>query len=614
MDRSYLIKSETLWLVTAGFLAFPIGIFAIGWASPAWSAPVILCLAAGVFLRLKSKEETPVSIPLWSVFVLAISCISICVLAGVGGFTYQDGDYYKHNAILTDLFRRDWPVAYVIEHEGKKHPVALVYYVAYYLPPALIGKLAGWEALRYSMVIWTAGGMFLMCLWCLKFAKGALWAPIAFLAFGGFDMFGMILGLKAFSWMPELWLEHRQMEWWAGFCFGNFPTHSNHLFWAPQHALPGGLIVAAALHRIRSGTLDGCAFLLALSTLWSPFITVGMIPIGLAGLWISHGKGSLARSNLAAIPILAVGILFLTARGVPDLPIEGIPIHWNHLNPLRLGFTFVLEVLPWTLLLLWGCRYDKFSKTLGIACVVFLAVLPIWRIGTFNDLMMRASLPAFAMLSLLLLQAVGEQSRVWKKVALAILMLGSGGLVFDLVRHIEFMGGRASQTDFTSPAKVPPLPLTPDLSGLLDQYLGSTQSSFIRIIARPLPLVDDSMPFNGQAPPAGVMEKQNEMQKNLRQSFERGARSRSFLQEYATISYYQGDMWESMLALETMVKQYPADPNARLNLAVLLSSSGIQAYRERALSELNAARRLAQDPAALDRATKDLRKSLETGQ
>jgi hypothetical protein len=73
-------------------------------------------------------------------------------------------------------------------------------------------------------------------------------------------------------------------------------------------------------------------------------------------------------------------------------------------------------------------------------------------------------------------------------------------------------------------------------------------------------------------------------------------------------------MWESMLALETMVKQYPADPNARLNLAVLLSSSGIRAYRERALSELNAARRLAQDPAALDRATKDLRESLENNQ
>lgn len=366
------------------------------------------------------------------------------------------------------------------------------------------------------------------------------------------------------------------------------------------------------LHRIRSGTLDGCAFLLSLSTLWSPFITVGMIPIGLAGLWVSRGKGALARSNLAAIPVLAMGILFIAARGVPELPFEEIPNQWNHLNPLRMGFTFVLEVLPWTLLLLWCRQTGRFSKPLGISCAVFLAVLPLWRVGAFNDLMMRASLPAFAMLSLLLLQAAGEQSRTWRKTALVMLILGSGGLAFDVLRHIEFMRGRASQIDFTSPAKVSPLPSTPDLSGLLDQYLGTPEAPFVRILAQPLPTVNDPMPYHGEAPPPGVMEKQNQMQKNLRQSFERGSRSRTFLQEYATLSYYQGAMWESMLALETMVEQFPEDPNARLNLATLLSSSGIQAYRERALIELNTARKLAQDPAAFDRATKDLRRTLET--
>jgi hypothetical protein len=404
------------------------------------------------------------------------------------------------------------------------------------------------------------------------------------------------------------------MEWWAGFCFGNFPTHSNHLFWAPQHALPGILIVASILHRLRSGTLDGCAFLLALSVLWSPFITVGILPIGLAGLWMTHGKGSFSRSNLAAIPILIVGVLFLTARGLPDLPVEEIPSHLNHLNPLRFGFTFVLEILPWALLLLSCCRTDKLSKSLGIACVVFLTLVPIWRIGTFNDLMMRASLPAFVILSLLLLQALDKQSQVWKRTALTFLILGSGGFIFDLVRHIEFMGDRASQSDFTDSNKIPPLPLTPDLTGLLDQYLGSTQSTFIQFIARPLPVISDPMPYNGQAPAEGVIEQQNLMQNDLRKSFERGMRTQSFLQQYATISFYQGSMWESMLALETMIKLYPTDPNARLNLAALLSSSGIQAYRERALIELNTARGLAQDPDAFDRATKDLRKTLETSQ
>lgn len=611
MERNQPIRSETLWLVTVGFLALPIGIFALGWLKPVWALLVILCLAAGMFFRPVMKAESPVTIPLWSLILLALGCIGISVFTGVGGFTYQDGDYFKHNAILADLFRREWPVAYAIDHGGPLHPVAMVYYFAYYLPPALIGKLAGWEALRYSMVLWTSGGMFLMCLWCLRFAKGALWAPMAFLAFGGFDVVGMFLGLKVFHWMPELWLEHRQMEWWAGFCFGNFPSHSNHLFWAPQHALPGGLIVAAVLHRIRSATLDGCAFLLALSALWSPFIMIGMIPIGLAGLWISHGKGTFVRSNLAAVPILAVGALFLSARGVPGLPFEEIPNHLNHLDPLRLGSTFVLEVLPWFLLLLWCRKLGEFSKPLGIACAVFLLVLPFWRIGAFNDLMMRASLPAFAMLSLLLLQAVGEQSRNWKRVALAMLILGSGGLAFDVARHIQFKRGPASQADFTSPANIPPLPLAPDLTGLLDQYLGTPEAPFFRILARPLPRVNDPMPYNKEAPPAGVMEKQNLIQRNLRDRFERGERSMEFLQQYGTVSYIQGEMWESMLAFETMVKLDPDDPNARLKLAGLLTTSTIKAYHDRALAEFEVARQLAGDSAEFNRFTEDFQKILD---
>lgn len=68
----------------------------------------------------------------------------------------------------------------------------------------------------------------------------------------------------------------------------------------------------------------------------------------------------------------------------------------------------------------------------------------------------------------------------------------------------------------------------------------------------------------------------------------------------------------AMLALETMVEHYPDDPNPRINLASLLAMSGIEAYRERVRSELDAARRLTSDPGGFDRATKDLRQSLES--
>lgn len=611
MNRKLQIDSHHLWLATLVYLALPIAIFAAGWLQLPFAALVLASMAIGICTRGTHNQENPTAIPLRSILLLALGCVLLCLFAGVGGFSYQDGDYFKHNAVAADLFRREWPVAYNIEHNGARHTATLAYYSAYYLPPACLGKIGGWQFLRIAMVLWTSCGLFIVCLWCLKYSRGALCAPLVFLAFGGLDWIGMLLGLKVYHWMPELWIEHRQMEWWTGFSFGNYPGHSGQFFWAPQHALPGWLIAAAVFDRIRTGTLGGCLFVAALAPLWSPLIAVGLLPIGLAGLLVTRGKGTFSRSNWAAIPLLVTSGFFFAARGMPELPFPPIPIGWNDLVPAKLLATFALEVLPWALLLLLP-KQPKFDRVIPLSCILFLAILPLWKVGAFNDLMMKASLPAFSVLSFLLLQKFDKASNRWKKVAMVTLLAGSCGLAFDITRHIEFSGSKARQIEFSSPAKVPTLPATPDLVGLLNQYLGSPHTIFFQNLAKPLPSVADSVPYNQEAPPPGAIESQNRLQVELRHRFQNGERSMDFLREYSTLCYYQGDLWESLLALETMVKLDPNDPNARINLATLLSTSGIQAYRDRALSELDSARPLVRDPAGFDRATRDLRQSLKS--
>jgi hypothetical protein len=612
MNRKCQIRVRLIWLATLLYLMVPVAIFALGWLNLPLALLVTASLVMGIiFSRDQASDDSSISVPLWFLVLLTLSSIALCLFAGVGGYAYQDGDYFKHNAVLSDLFRREWPVTYSIERAGVKHTAALVYYFAYYLPPALIGKMAGWEALRCSMVLWSAGGLWIVSLWCVKLSKNALWAPLAFLAFGGLDIVGMFLGLKVWSWMPELWIHHRQMEWWTGFSFGNYPSHSNHFFWAPQHSLPGWLIAAALLHRIRSGSLASCLFLAALSILWSPLVGLGLLPIGLAGLLVTRGKDAFARSNLAAVPLLMVSVLFFAARGVPELQFPEIPSTWNDLVPSKLLVTFILEVLPWTLLLFIPTKAAKSDLTMILSCAMFLVILPFWRIGAFNDLMMKGSLPAFAILSMLLIQKYGVSSQRWKRVALITLIAGSGGFAFDLYRHADYLGDKANQMDFSAPGKVPVLPATPDLVGLLDQYLGSPDSFFFRRLSQPLPSVVDSVAYNEPAPPPGAIDSQNRMQKNLRHRFENGERSLELLSEYATLCYYQGDLWDSILALETLIELNPKDPNSRINLANLLSQSGIKAFRERALHELDAARELVADPTSFDRDTDPLRQSLK---
>jgi hypothetical protein len=65
--------------------------------------------------------------------------LTLIALSGIGGFGYQHYDWDKHNAVLSDLVHESWPVGYT----DYGHPVALVYYIAYYSARRAGGKTLG---------------------------------------------------------------------------------------------------------------------------------------------------------------------------------------------------------------------------------------------------------------------------------------------------------------------------------------------------------------------------------------------------------------------------------------------------------------------------------------
>ena len=68
------------------------------------------------------------------VFLLAVG-----YFASWGRWVNQSFDWYKHNAVLSDLIEKPWPVYYVNGNEKSM----LSYYVGQYMFPALVGKIAG---------------------------------------------------------------------------------------------------------------------------------------------------------------------------------------------------------------------------------------------------------------------------------------------------------------------------------------------------------------------------------------------------------------------------------------------------------------------------------------
>ena len=141
--------ARVLLPVSLFYLAVPAIIFLAGWLRWYLALPCIGLVTFPLFRSVQNTEQVlgnqgarpdDPALKLRHVVLLLLASLLLLSMSGVGGFGYQDTDWLKHNAILKDLVERPWPVVY--ELEGRDVP--LVYYVAFYLPAALVGKLSGW--------------------------------------------------------------------------------------------------------------------------------------------------------------------------------------------------------------------------------------------------------------------------------------------------------------------------------------------------------------------------------------------------------------------------------------------------------------------------------------
>src|ERR1700730_15635889 len=230
------------WLIRLTFLYLtaPVAIFIAGWVW--WPFAVILgiCFVAASWSltresaddgrRQQSDDHATIH---W--FRLAVICLPgllLTLLAGAGGWGIQAGDWLKHNAVLKDLIERPWPVVYQTEQD----PVGLIYFLAYYLPAALVGKLCGWTAANHALFLTSLLGMALVGMWVALLTRGAAWSGLVFALFSGMDLVGALaVHLHGGSPIP-----HRErIQWWNGSL--QYSSTPALLFWVPNHALVGWL-------------------------------------------------------------------------------------------------------------------------------------------------------------------------------------------------------------------------------------------------------------------------------------------------------------------------------------------------------------------------------------
>ncbi len=522
---------QPLRAVSSLYLALPALLFAWGWLQ--WPYALITTLLLAVFIAyilrdlaqatqafLNSKnQDRPQKYLLW--IGLSFLMISLWLLfSGTGGFGFQNADFLASNSLLKELILQDWPLTFTINEAE----IPYVYYVGYYLPAAAVGKYFGWNGANYFQFVWTLLGVSLSFVWFIRLTRiemrdkpsRVLGLSALFILVGGLDIIG------AYFLKGDIFKVDKHLEVWA--IFFQYSSNTALIYWVPQHTLATWLITGMVIDSLYDPQdLKHIGMTLSTSILWSPFGVAGLLPylVILPFLYrSSRYRGYLLNRptvilNLSSLWIGSIHLLYLASNQF-KFPMGLI---WENVQDRSRLFKYLLAF--WSLeyaflafLILSFIALSIFttyqatqegSKTLRqawknllkrqfnieapqfylfILSLVILTILPLFRVGVNNDLVMRGSVPAlfifWTFVAKVLLDVKPLVKRKWLlpySLALILVVIGFAPGVAEMARSV-----RKYQL---GPPAISTVSNTEELSSRdLEQRSGSPESLFYQVIAK----------------------------------------------------------------------------------------------------------------------------------
>ena len=97
----------------------------------------------------------------WYIWVCLFVLVVLWIyFSGIGSFSFQNGDHIVRNPIFRDLINYKWPVIYDLSKMSQNitsitgtDKVMFVYYFAYWLPSAVVGKIFGEAAANVALYL-----------------------------------------------------------------------------------------------------------------------------------------------------------------------------------------------------------------------------------------------------------------------------------------------------------------------------------------------------------------------------------------------------------------------------------------------------------------------------
>jgi len=384
------------------YLAFPVTLFFFFWLRTPYNI-VFTAITIGVGLKysiesINQKTQLRVNFR----YLLLTLCISLffAILSGAGGFFWQKPDWTKHNVVLNDLIMYRWPVNYGTSVFADN--TSLVYYVAYYLPAAIIGKLFGWRAGELGLFLQSLVGLFIFAQLMGENLRFSSKRYFGFFLLSGADILGLIL-LQ--SWP----IATPHIEQYATSL--QFSSVMTQLMWVPQHALAGWVGAMLAYNDYTDGRiLKTLPLYVAITFLWSPFVSLGIGIIFLPFVISTKLKRYFNIYALSGTLILGMILLYYQSQIHVSKDIVKIYLISNiHvINNFGMMIAFLIFDLYIFALVLTIVRHKVHTREKKLITWAFFALVLIAQImyGAANDFVMRVSIPALTLIFVFVLRYI----------------------------------------------------------------------------------------------------------------------------------------------------------------------------------------------------------------
>lgn len=427
------------------YLGLPLIIFLLGWFKLQYSIPLAAIVISGIIFAFKQYSEIQNNflnkkIDIKKAILVSVFLFIWVYLSGIGGYGLQNYDYDKHNAIFRDLINYHWPVIYDLP----KYSGLLIYYIGYYLPSALIGKLFGWNVANISLFVWSFIGVLISYFWVIKLTRvNSIRTGLLFIFFSGVDLIGYMLN----NWQFPLGTQH--IDNW--FRLASYQSNTTLLFWVPQHAIVAWICASLLLNDKFEDTGANIIFILSLSLIWSPFVFIGLLPLALSGKFNNKRK-LISIQNAFISPIIIVFLTGFYTSNHSNVSVRGFISNFINMYekwPIILAF-YILEFGIYIILMKdYIKKLDIISKRALYASTIFLMILPVYLVGINNDLAMRASIPSLFIIMIFIVRFINEHNhyRIEYNIMITLLFLGSITGACEISRSLKYYGNSESMYD-----------------------------------------------------------------------------------------------------------------------------------------------------------------------